>query len=94
MDGCELDGDGDAEAGNLSDWQRRSWLWRQGCKVWNPRGEPFGFIGATGARKPTTRQDLRAYHDLSSRVITGRMHTTYDRPLEKCTERFSSPNGP
>ena len=31
-DGCGLDSDRDVEAGNLSDWWRRSWLRRQGCK--------------------------------------------------------------
>ena len=31
-----------------------------GCKVWKSGSEPFGFIGATDARKPTVRLDLRA----------------------------------
>ena len=32
-------------------------------KVRNPRGEPFGFIRATDARKATVYLDLRACHD-------------------------------
>ena len=36
---------------------------RQGGKVRNLGGEPFGFIGATDARKATIRLDLHAYHD-------------------------------
>ena len=37
-DGCGLDGGEGAEVGNLSDWQRRLWLRRLGCKVWNLGG--------------------------------------------------------
>ena len=39
----------------------------QGGNVRNPRGEPFGFIGVTNARKATIHLDLHAYHDLSTR---------------------------
>ena len=94
MNGCELDDNGDVEAGNLGDWWRLSWLWRQGCKVWNPGGKPFGLIGAMGVRKPTAHLDLRAYHDLSSHLVAGRAHATYGRPLEKCTGRFAFLDGP
>ena len=94
MDGCELDGDGDAEAGNLSDWQRRSWLWRQGCKVWNLRGEPFGFIGAMGARKLTTRLDLHACHDLPQCLTVGRAHSISIHSLKKLDGRFASLDRP
>ena len=36
---------------------------RQGGKVQNLKGEPFGFIGAMDARKGTVRLDLHACHD-------------------------------
>ena len=35
---------------------------RRGGRVWNPRGEPRGFIVATDARRATVRLDLRACH--------------------------------
>ena len=44
---------------------------RQGGNVRNPRGEPFGFIGVTDARKATVRLDLRACHDLPPRHHVG-----------------------
>ena len=80
--------------GTLGDWWRRSWLWRQGCKVWIPEGEPFGFIGATGARKPTARLDLRACHDLPQRPATGHAHAIFVRCLRKLAEHFASLDGP
>ena len=77
--------------GTLGDWWQRSWLQRQGCKVWNPRGKPFGFIGATGARKPTAHLDLRACHDLPPRLAAGRAHATYIRSLEELAGCFAFP---
>jgi len=71
-----------------------AWLQRQGCNVWNPGGIPFGFIGAMGARKPTVRLDLRAYHDLPPRLTVGRAHATYVRSLEKLVGHFAFLNGP
>ena len=47
-----------------------------------------------GARKPTARLDLHAYYDLSARLIAGRAHKTYGRPLEKHVRHFASSNGP
>jgi len=40
-------------------------------QVWNPRGEPLGFIGAMDARRPTVLLDLLGYHDTPPCHITG-----------------------
>ena len=42
---------------------------RQGGKVQNPGGEPFGFIGAIYARKATVHLDLRTCHDPPPRHV-------------------------
>ena len=76
--------------GTLGDWWRRTSLRRHGCKVWNPRGEPFGFIGVTGARKPTTHLDLCACQDLPQCPTAGRVHAISIRSLRKLTGRFAS----
>ena len=81
-------------SGNLSDWRWRSWLRRQGCKVWNPGGEPFGFIGATDARKPTAHLDLYACHDLQQCPTTGHAHAISVCSLEKLVGRFASLDEP
>ena len=92
--GSDLDGGRDAETGNLSHWWRWSWLRRQGCKVWNPGGEPFGFIGAMNVRKPTAHLDLLASHDQPQRPTVGRAHAISVRSLEKLTGCFASLDGP
>ena len=80
--------------GTLGDWWRWLWLRRQGCMVWNPGGEPFGFIGVTDARKPTTHLDLHACHDLLQRLAMGHAHTILVRSLKKLAGCFASPDGP
>ena len=57
-------------------------------------GEPFGFIGATDAGKPTTCLDLCACHDLPQCLATGHAHAISIRSLGKLTGCFASPNGP
>ena len=93
-DGCELNDGGDAEAGNLSSWRRRSQIRRQGCKVWNLGGEPFGFIGAMDASKRTAHLDLHACHDQPQRLAVGSVHQISVRSLGKLTGHFTSPDGP
>ena len=44
---------------------------RQGGNVRNPRGEPFGFIGAMDVRRATVRLDLHTCHDLPPRHHAG-----------------------
>jgi len=57
-------------------------------------GEPFGFIGATSARKPTVHQDLRACHDLPQHPTVGCARAISIHSLQKLAERFASPDGP
>ena len=64
----------------------------QGMEYWG--GEPFGFIGATDARKPTACLDLHACHDLPQYPATGHAHTISVRSLGKLAGRFASPDGP
>ena len=71
--GCELDGGGGTDAGSLGNWWRRLWMQRRGDKVQNPRGEPLGFIGATGARRATAHLGPRACHDTSPCHVAGYM---------------------
>ena len=93
--GFELNGGKDANAGGgLGDWRRRLQMRRQGGKVQNPRGKPFGFIGATDARKPTVRLDLRACHDLPQRHAMGYAHAIPILSCGKITGHFTSLGGP
>ena len=66
---------------------------RQGGKVRNPGGEPFGFIGATGVRKPTICLDLRACHDLPQCHAAGYAHTIPILSFERLTGHFASMGG-
>ena len=47
----------------------------KGARYETQGANPFGFIGATGVRKPTARLDLRACHDLPQRHTMGYVHT-------------------
>ena len=67
---------------------------RQGGKVQNPGGEPFGFIGATDASKATVRLDLRAYHDSPPRYHAGYAPAIPILSLQRSTRRFASPGRP
>ena len=67
---------------------------RQGGKVRNPRGEPFGFIGVTDARKATDGLDLCAYHDPSQRHVTRFAHAIPILSFEKPAGHFTSSGGP
>ena len=67
---------------------------RQGGNIRNPGGKPFGFIGATDVRKPTTCLDLRTYHDLPQCPTTERAHAISMRALEKLAGRVASLDGP
>ena len=60
------------------------------CKVWNPGGEPFCFIGVMDARKPTAHLDLRACHDLPQHPTTGRVHAISIHSLRKHAGHFAS----
>ena len=44
---------------------------RQEGKVWNPGGEPLGFIGAMDARRATAHLGLQACHDMPPHHIVG-----------------------
>ena len=59
-----------------------------------PGGEPFIFIGVTGARKQTTHLDLCAYHDLPPCLAAGRAHAISVHSLKKLTRHFASLDGP
>ena len=62
-DGCGLNGGGNVEAGNLSDGGGGVAAEARMQRM-EPRGLPFGFIGAMGARKPIGHLDLHTCHDL------------------------------
>ena len=66
---------------------------RQGGNVRNLGGKPFGFIGATGVRKPTTHLDLRAYHDMPHYHAMGYAHAISIRSLRKLATHFASLHG-
>ena len=65
----------------------------QGGKEQNPRGKPFGFIGAMDARKAAVRLDLRAYQDLSPRHHAGYAPVIPILSLQRRVERFAFSGG-
>ena len=67
---------------------------RKEGNVRNPRGEPFGFIGATDMRKATIRLDLHACHDPSPRHVTGYAPAIPILSLRRRVGCFVSPSGP
>ena len=54
-------------------------------------GDPFGFIGATGPRKPITYLDLPACHDLPQRLTAGHAHAISIRSSQKTRWTFRFP---
>ena len=67
---------------------------RQGGKVQNPGGVPFGFIGAMDATKATVRLDLRACHNLPLCHVAGYAPTIPIPYLRRRAGRFASSSGP
>ena len=67
---------------------------RQGGKVQNPGGEPFGFIGVIDARKATIHLDLHACHDPPPRHVMGYALTISILSLRRHAGRFASPGRP
>ena len=66
---------------------------RQGGKVRNLGGEPFGLIAAPDVRKATIRLDLRACHDPSQHHVAGFAHAIPILSFEKPAGRFASVGG-
>ena len=58
-----------------------------------PEGEPFGFIGAMNARKPTVRLDLHISHDLPQHHAVGYAHTMPILSFGKLVGCFASLGG-
>ena len=67
---------------------------RKGGKVRNPRGEPFGFIGAMDVRKAIIYLDLHACHDSPPCQVTGYAPAISILSLRRRARHFASLDRP